>query len=86
MSEPWLRFPIACPQCGVEVLFTIPVETVAAALLKGSPVELHVDCHDLCWSADNVQLQQLREYLASVEGINLQHISPRQALPRVITR
>lgn len=86
MFEPWLRFPVRCPQCGAEELLGIPVATVAAALLKGSAIEFRVHCHDLRWSADRAEVQQLREYLASVEGISLQHVSPRRSPPQVITR
>jgi hypothetical protein len=86
MPEPWLRFPIACPQCGAEELFSIPVAVAAAALLKGTPIEFRVGCHDLRWAADRAEVQLLRDYLASVEGINLQHLLPRRSPPQVITR
>ncbi len=84
MADPWLRFPIVCPQCGKEELLNLPVAILAAALLKGAAIEFHVNCHDLRWSADRIEVEQLREYLASVAGINLQQVSPPSSPPRVI--
>jgi hypothetical protein len=86
MSEPWLRFPISCPICGAQELFTIPVAIVVARLLNGVAIEFHVNCHDLRWNADPREVQQLREYLASVEGIDSQRVSRRRLPPQVITR
>jgi hypothetical protein len=83
MSEPWLRLPVTCPRCAAEELFNIPVAIVAAALLRGAAIEFHVRCHDLRWSADPGEIQQLREYLASVEVIDLQRVSLRRSPPLV---
>ena len=85
MAGPWLRFPIVCPQCGEEELFNLPVANLADRLLKGAAIEFHVKCHDLRWSADLIEAEQLREYLESVAGINLQHVSPPSSRSRVIT-
>jgi hypothetical protein len=72
MADPSLRFPVVCPTCGAEELFDLPIASVAASLLKAAPIELHATCHDLRWSAGPVEVQQLREYLASVAGIEIQ--------------
>jgi hypothetical protein len=76
MAEPWLSFPVVCPQCGGEELFNMPVAAIAAALLKGTPIELAASCHDLRWNADRIEQEQLREYLASVTGISVQRVYP----------
>jgi hypothetical protein len=85
MAEPCLHFPVLCPHCGAEELFNIPVAIVAAALLEKAQIEFHVNCHNLSWSASPCEVQQLRGYLASVEGINLQRVAPRRSAPQVIT-
>jgi hypothetical protein len=74
MTEPWLRFPVACPTCGREELSALPVAGVAAALLNGSAIPLHVTCHDVYWHASPVEIEQLREYLI-VAGVTIQRVS-----------
>jgi hypothetical protein len=44
MAEPWLRFPVVCPECRREELSALPVAGVAAALLSGSAIPLHASC------------------------------------------
>jgi hypothetical protein len=83
MAEPWLRFPVVCPQCGAEALFNLPIATIAAALVEGAPIELRVSCHDLRWNADPIEVGQLREYLASVEGISAQRVPSLSSPPEV---
>jgi hypothetical protein len=56
----------------------MPVSGVAAALLKGSTIPLHVNCHDVYWHASPMEIQQLREYL-SVAGVNIQRVAKRQS-------
>jgi hypothetical protein len=72
MPEPFLSFPVVCPQCGAEELFNLPVAILASSLLKATPIEFHTTCHDLRWNADRIEREQLREYLASVTGIGVQ--------------
>jgi hypothetical protein len=76
MPEPWLSFPVVCPQCGTEELFNLPVANIAAALLTGTPIRLSAACHHLWWNADRIEQEQLREYLASVVGISVQRAYP----------
>lgn len=81
MSEPWLRFPVACPTCGREELSALPVAGVAAALLNSSAIPLHVTCHDVYWHASPVEVEQLREYLI-VAGITIQRVAkPDSTIP-----
>jgi hypothetical protein len=74
MAEPCLSFPVRCLNCGAEGLCGMPVATLAAALLNGAYIELHSACHGLRWSADAVQIQQLREYLATVAVISVERV------------
>ena len=85
MADPSLRFPVVCHACGAEELFDLPIASVAASLLKAVPIELHATCHDLRWSAGPVEIQQLREYLASVAGIEIQRVAPSAARGEVLS-
>jgi hypothetical protein len=85
MADPSLRFPVVCPTCGGEELFDLPIATVAASLLKAAPIELHATCHDLRWNAGPVEVQQLREYLATVAGIEIQRVAPPAASGKVVS-
>ncbi|MDP9091189.1 MAG: hypothetical protein M3O26_20940 [Pseudomonadota bacterium] len=70
MSEPLLRFPVICPMCGREELALLPTAYVAAALLKGSLIQLYASCHDVYWDAKYPEVEQLRQYLG-IAGINI---------------
>ena len=73
LTEPWLRFPVVCPACRREELTALPIAGVAAALLNGSAIPLHVSCHDFYWHASLIEIEQLREYLI-VAGIGIDRI------------
>jgi len=73
LTEPWLRFPVVCPACRREELTALPIAGVAAALLNGSAIPLHVSCHDFYWHASIIEIEQLREYLI-VAGIGIDQI------------
>jgi hypothetical protein len=64
MSEPIVRFPVTCPQCGAESIGTFPLTDVAAALIECRRVNLFAGCHSLSWDASDVEQAQIREYLA----------------------
>ena len=64
-TEPSLRIPVVCPQCGSEVLATLPVARVAAALLQEQRIRLHAQCHGIYWDASYHEIEQLREYMAA---------------------
>ena len=70
MSEPLLRFPVVCPMCRREELAVLPTGYVAAALLKGSIIQLYASCHDVYWDARPIEVEQLREYLG-IAAINV---------------
>ena len=74
LREPWLRFPVVCPRCRREELSALPVAGVAAALLNGSAIPLHVSCHDIYWHASLTEIEQLREYLIII-GIGIERVA-----------
>jgi hypothetical protein len=72
MSQPTVRFPVACPKCGKERLTEFPVDVVPDARQRGSDICLVATCHDVIWTATELELEQIREYLGAV---NLGHRS-----------
>jgi hypothetical protein len=66
MTEPTIRFPVACPECGIELLTAFPVSVVADALLRGANISLMAACHNAIWDASDLELEQIREYLGTV--------------------
>ncbi|GAC1499173.1 MAG: hypothetical protein NVS1B6_05190 [Steroidobacteraceae bacterium] len=56
--------------CGREELALLPTAYVAAALLKGSLIQLYASCHDVYWDAKYPEVEQLREYLG-IAGIQI---------------
>jgi hypothetical protein len=66
MNHPTVRFPAACPKCGTERLTEFPVDVVADALQRGSDICLVATCHDVIWSATELELEQISEYLGAV--------------------
>ena len=69
MSDTIVRFPVACPKCGRERLTELPVEAVADALQRGSGICLVAICHDMVWTATELELEQIHEYLAAVLSV-----------------
>ena len=66
MREPNVRFPVACPKCGMERLTEIPFDVVKDALQRGSDICLVATCHDVIWTASELELEQIDEYLGAV--------------------
>ena len=66
MGESTVRFPVACPKCGRERLTEFPVDVVADALQRGSDICLVATCHDMIWTATELELEQIHEYLGAV--------------------
>jgi hypothetical protein len=64
-AEAVIRFPVTCPKCRQEVLATLPLGIVAAALISGRAVRLYASCHDVYWDAHHSEIEQLREYMAA---------------------
>jgi hypothetical protein len=63
--EPVLRVPVTCPKCRQEVLATLPLGIVAAALISGRAIRLYASCHDVYWDAHHSEIEQIREYMAA---------------------
>jgi len=68
MLEPTIRFPVACPKCGRERLTELPIDEVVYALNRGSDITLVATCHDVIWSATELELEQIHEYLLVLKG------------------
>jgi hypothetical protein len=68
MIEPTIRFPVACPKCGREQLTEFPINEVVDALNRGSDISLVATCHDVIWTATELELEQIHEYLAVAQG------------------
>jgi hypothetical protein len=68
MPEPWLRFPVVCPECRNEELGALPLGMVADALVTGNPVRLYVSCHDIYWAATAEEMRTLRRALATMNS------------------
>ena len=67
MNHPTVRFPAACPTCGRERLTEFPLDDVTDVLQKGSDIYLVATCHDIIWTATELELEQIREYLGAVQ-------------------
>jgi hypothetical protein len=61
--EPTIRFPVVCPKCGREKLIEFPINEVVYALNRGSDISLVATCHDVIWTATELELEQIHEYL-----------------------
>jgi BarA-like signal transduction histidine kinase len=59
-----MRFPVTCPLCETESLAIVPVSRVTRALRLGDAITLSAPCHELSWPADDLELEQIRQYLA----------------------
>ena len=68
MIEPTIKFPVVCPQCGREQLSEMPTDEVVYALTRGSDISLVATCHDVIWTATELELQQIQEYATVVAG------------------
>ena len=70
--EDWLmtrlivRFPVVCPECGRAVLCESPVKAVAAALIYQKPLTLKAKCHARSWTANSIEIEKIRKYLAAL--------------------
>jgi hypothetical protein len=49
----------------------LPVAQIAEALIMGSSIRLHADCHDVYWDATELEIEQIREYLGA--GVVMDH-------------
>jgi hypothetical protein len=84
MYEPEVLVPVTCPRCGQESLMRLAVSVVAEALIAAKRLQLSTACHSVEWSATQVELEQIREYLIA-SCIDL-HGTSRANIPRDIHR
>jgi hypothetical protein len=70
MIESIIRFPVVCPQCGREKLTELPISEVADSLNRGLDISLVATCHDVIWTATELELEQIHEYLLVLERGN----------------
>jgi hypothetical protein len=63
MIDPIVRFPVVCPKCGSEKLAEFPVGEVAHAISMGLDLSLVATCHDMIWTATELELEQIHQYL-----------------------
>jgi hypothetical protein len=68
MIEPTVSFPVVCPKCGREKLTEFPLIEVAYALNRGSEICLVATCHDVIWTATELELEQIQTYLLVLTG------------------
>jgi hypothetical protein len=68
MIGPTVRFPVVCPKCGREQLTEFPINEVLYAFNRGSEIILVATCHDVIWTATELELQQIHEYLVIAQG------------------
>ena len=68
MNEPTVRFPVVCPECGREKLTEFPLNELAYALHGGSDISLVATCHDVIWTATELELEQIQAYLLVLMG------------------
>jgi hypothetical protein len=78
-----LRFPVVCPSCGGETLFSAPARTISEALSAGTPIALRANCcSTLQWFASELEIEQIREYAdihrlrTALAGNNMQAANP----------
>jgi hypothetical protein len=65
-GEAGMRFPVTCPQCARESLAKFSIGLITEALIAGSTIRLHATCHNLYWDANELEVEQIREYLGAV--------------------
>jgi hypothetical protein len=71
VTTPVLRIPTICPKCGVEGLVSLPVDRVAAGLMRGK-LKLRGACRHRSWEASEIEREQIRQYLSTPvpEGVS----------------
>jgi hypothetical protein len=65
-SEAGMRFPVTCPLCARESLVKFSIGLITEALIAGSTIRLHANCHNVYWNANELEVEQIREYLGAV--------------------
>jgi len=70
MIDSIIRFPVVCPKCGREKLTELPISEVADSLNRGLDISLVATCHEVIWTATELELEQIHEYLLVLERGN----------------
>jgi hypothetical protein len=70
MIDSIIRFPVVCPKCGREKLTELPISEVADSLSRGLDISLVATCHEVIWTATELELEQIHEYLLVLERGN----------------
>jgi hypothetical protein len=63
MEDRLLRFPLVCPECGMELLTELSAAAVVQALVTGDSMRFYARCHHRVWQASVIERDQLRRYL-----------------------
>jgi hypothetical protein len=71
MTEPEVLFPVKCPVCRREALTGFRISVIADALATGE-IRLYANCHVASWDASKAELGEIRDYLDTVWGADLQ--------------
>ena len=58
-----LRIPVACPECGKEILTEFPAFAIAEAPARGDSIRLQAPCHGKTRHASPLEREQFRQYL-----------------------
>jgi hypothetical protein len=60
-----IRFPVTCPLCGGDSLACRPFIEIIDAFFRFKPLVLFAPCHGAYWSASEIQLSQIRDYVSA---------------------
>lgn len=63
MGDVYIRFPVTCPVCSVELLTAFRFDAVVDTLDNAAPLRLSAACHAAAWDASSVETEQIRDYL-----------------------
>jgi hypothetical protein len=66
VNQPTVRFPVKCPQCGVESIGVFRVSDIAEGLIGRRKIQLYANCHARWWAASDDEQHRIREYLGDV--------------------
>jgi hypothetical protein len=66
MKPALVRFPVVCPECGVECLTAFAIAELAASLINEDAVMLQSPCHQCTWPANANERDQIRQYLGAL--------------------
>jgi hypothetical protein len=70
--------PVTCPQCQAESVARVPAGTLKRLLAHRHPLLLRSACHNIEWQASAIELEQIHEYLETLQWLwsRAESISP----------